>query len=149
IVAITNELRDHIADFEGFWRPIRSYFYWEKHCSGIPICWSLRSLVDSIDGVDEISEKLRDLVTDLDEIDVLMPQLIAQIPPMIATMQNVRTLMLTMHSTMSGIFGEMADMGDNATAMGKAFDAAQNDDSFYLPPEVFQNPDFKRAMKVF
>ena len=50
--AITNELRDHIADFEDFFRPIRSYFYWEKHCYDIPICWSLRSIFDSIDGVD-------------------------------------------------------------------------------------------------
>ena len=33
--------------------------------------------------------------------------------------------------------------------MGQAFDAAQNDDSFYLPPEVFQNPDFQRAMNSF
>jgi RND superfamily putative drug exporter len=149
ILEITNELRDHIADFEDFWRPIRSYFYWEKHCYDIPICWSLRSLFDSIDGVDEISEKLRDLVTDLDQIDVLMPQLVTQFPPMIATMQNIRALMLAMHSTMSGIFGEMDDIGDNATAMGKAFDTAQNDDSFYLPPEVFKNPDFKRVMNVF
>ena len=33
--------------------------------------------------------------------------------------------------------------------MGQAFDAAKNDDSFYLPPEVFQNPDFQRAMNSF
>jgi RND superfamily putative drug exporter len=33
--------------------------------------------------------------------------------------------------------------------MGEAFDAAQNDDSFYLPPETFQNEDFKRGMKSF
>jgi RND superfamily putative drug exporter len=33
--------------------------------------------------------------------------------------------------------------------MGKAFDTAKNDDSFYLPPEVFDNPDFKRGMKMF
>ncbi len=33
--------------------------------------------------------------------------------------------------------------------MGKAFDAAQNDDSFYLPPEVFKNEDFKRVMEIF
>jgi RND superfamily putative drug exporter len=149
ILAITNELRDHIADFEDFWRPIRSYFYWEKHCYDIPICWSLRSLFDSIDGVDELSEKLRDLVTDLDQIDVLMPQLVTQFPPLIATMQTVRTLMLTTHSTMSGISDEMDAASDNPTAMGKAFDTAQNDDSFYLPPEVFTNPDFKRVMKVF
>ena len=36
INAITNELRDHIADFEDFYRPIRGYFYWEKHCYDIP-----------------------------------------------------------------------------------------------------------------
>ena len=57
LAAITEELRDHIADFEDFCRPIRSYFYWEKHCYDIPICWSLRSIFDSIDGVDEISDK--------------------------------------------------------------------------------------------
>ena len=33
--------------------------------------------------------------------------------------------------------------------MGKAFDEAKNDDSFYLPPEVFENPDFQRGMKAF
>ena len=57
--AITNELRDHISDFEDFWRPIRSYFYWEKHCYDIPICLSLRSIFDSLDGVDEITDKLQ------------------------------------------------------------------------------------------
>ena len=149
ILAITDELRDHIADFEDFWRPIRSYFYWDKHCYDIPICWSLRSISDSIDGVDEISDKLRDLVTDLDRIDMLMPQLLTQFPPMIATMQSMRTMMLTMNSTMSGIFGQMDNMSDNPTAMGKDFDTAQNDDSFYLPAAVLKNPDFKRVMKVF
>jgi putative drug exporter of the RND superfamily len=147
--AITNELRDRIADFEDFWRPIRSYFYWEKHCYDIPICTSLRSIFDSIDGVDEISDKLHDLVTDLDQLDVLLPQLLIQFPPMIETMKSMRTLMLTMYSTMSGTFGEMDQNSDNATAMGKAFDTAKNDDSFYFPPEVFKNADFKRVMKVF
>jgi uncharacterized membrane protein YdfJ with MMPL/SSD domain len=28
--AITDQIRDHIADFDDFWRPIRSYFYWEN-----------------------------------------------------------------------------------------------------------------------
>ena len=78
-----------------------------------------------------------------------MPQLFAQFPQMIAIMQSMRTMMLTMHSTMSGIFAQMDEMSQNATAMGKAFDAAKNDDSFYLPPEVFQNPDFQRAMNSF
>src|SRR6202789_4678436 len=59
--AITDELRDNVADFEDFWRPIRSYFYWEKHCYDIPICYSLRSIFDVLDGVDDVSDKLQDL----------------------------------------------------------------------------------------
>ena len=43
----------------------------------------------------------------------------------------------------------MDDSSSDATAMGQAFDAAKNDDSFYLPPEVFQNKDFQRAMNSF
>jgi RND superfamily putative drug exporter len=149
IDAITDELRDNIGDFDDFWRPIRSYFYWEKHCYDIPICWSLRSIWDTLDGVDEISDKTHDLVKDLDQLDMLMPQIVTQFPPLIATMQSMRTMMLTMHSTMSGMFDQMEDSSSNATAMGKAFDTAKNDDSFYLPPEVFKNKDFKRVMKVF
>ena len=102
--AITEELRDHVSDFEDMWRPIRSYFYWERHCYDIPICFSLRSIFDTLDGIDEISDKLKDLVADLDQIDVIMPQILAQFPTMIETMQSMRTMMLTMHSTMSGIF---------------------------------------------
>ena len=40
-------------------------------------------------------------------------------------------------------------MQENSTAMGQAFDNSKNDDSFYLPPEVFDNADFKRGMKKF
>jgi putative drug exporter of the RND superfamily len=146
---ITNELRDSIADFDDFWRPVRSYFYWEKHCFDIPVCWSVRSIFGALDGLDQVDEKLNMLVGDIKELDQLMPQMIAQFPSMIETMASMRTMMLTMHSTMSGIFAQMDQMSDNGTAMGHAFDGAKNDDSFYLPPEVFKNKDFKRAMNNF
>jgi RND superfamily putative drug exporter len=146
---ITNELRDHISDFDDFIRPIRSYFYWEKHCYDIPICYALRSIFDSLDGVDEVSEKLKDVVKDLDQIDVLLPQILTQFPEMIAIMQESRTMLLTMHSTLSGTLGDMGDNSSNATAMGRAFDTAENDDSFYLPPEVLKNKNFQRVMDLF
>jgi len=149
IEAITEDLRSSIADFEDFFRPLRSYFYWERHCYDIPICWSLRSVFDSIDGVDLIDDKLRELVADLDHLDLILPQLLTQFPEMIETMQSTRTMMLAMHSTMAGTFGEMDESSGNTTAMGKAFDAAKDDDSFYLPPEAFENKDFQRVMKVF
>ncbi|MGB3484682.1 MAG: RND family transporter [Mycobacterium sp.] len=146
---ITNELRDNVANFEDFWRPIRNYFYWEPHCYDIPICWSLRSIFDTIDGIDQVSYKLEGLVENLDKLDVLMPQFLVQFPEMIAIMESMRTMMLTMHSTMSGVFGQMDEGNTSPTAMGKAFDAAENDDSFYIPPQVFENDDFKRVMDIF
>jgi putative drug exporter of the RND superfamily len=146
---VLKELMGNISDFEDFWRPIRSYFYWEKHCYDIPICWSLRSIFDVFDGVDELDEKLGDLIKDLDHLDTLMPQLLTQFPPLIAITRSTRTMILTMHSTMSGSFKQMDEANENASAMGQAFDAAHNDDSFYLPPEIFKNPDFQRAMKSF
>ena len=146
---ITNELRNHISDFEDFFRPIRSYFYWEKHCFDIPVCWSIRSVFDALDGVDEIDDKLMALVADIHDLDRVMPEMVAQFPPMIDTMVSMRTMMLSMHSTMSGIFAQMDELSKNSMAMGHAFDGAKNDDSFYLPPEVFENKDFKRAMNNF
>ncbi|NDJ89724.1 RND family transporter [Mycolicibacter kumamotonensis] len=143
------EIRDQIADFEDFWRPIRNYFYWEPHCYDIPICFSLRSAFDMVDSVDPMSESMDRMIAHMGDMDKLMPQMLTTFPPMIDTMQTMQTMMLTMHSTMSGIFAQMDEMGDNATAMGKAFDESKNDDSFYLPPEVFENPDFQRAMKMF
>jgi uncharacterized membrane protein YdfJ with MMPL/SSD domain len=45
MVDATKELRDHIADFDDFFRHIRSFFYWERHCFDIPVCWSLRAVL--------------------------------------------------------------------------------------------------------
>jgi putative drug exporter of the RND superfamily len=146
---ITDELRDRVSDFEDFFRPIRNYFYWDKHCADIPVCYSFRSIFDAIDGVDALADKLKELVVDLDKMDVLLPQLLSSFPEMIAIMQSMRTMLLTTHSTMSGTFGQMGDATSNPTAMGKAFDAAQDDDSFYMGPQAFQNPDFKQLMKIF
>ncbi|MBN7438114.1 MMPL/RND family transporter [Mycobacteroides abscessus] len=146
---IMNDLRDHVMDFDDFIRPLRNYLYWEKHCYDIPVCQALRSVFDTLDGVDEVSDKLSDLVANLDRLDELLPQMAEQFPVMIGTMESTRKMMLSMHSTMSGIFDQMEQTTNNATAMGKAFDAAQNDDSFYLPPEVFENEDFKRVMDIF
>ncbi|MEB3983896.1 RND family transporter [Mycobacterium sp. 663a-19] len=143
------ELRNHLADFEDFYRPVRSYFYWEKHCYDIPLCWALRSIFDTLDGVDTITEKLAEVVQDLDKMDVLLPQLLESFPTMIAIAEHARTMLLTMHSTMAGTMHAVDESTENATVMGEAFDAAKNDDSFFLPPEVFENPDFKEAMNSF
>jgi RND superfamily putative drug exporter len=149
MTAILYELRNTFANFEDFLRPIKSYFYWEKHCFDIPICWSLRNIFDTLDGVDELSDKTSDLMVDLHQMDALLPQLLEQYPQMIATMEFFKTTTQTMHSTMSGILGQVDGDNKDATTLGQAFDNSKNDDSFYLPPEIFKNPDFQKAMTQF
>jgi RND superfamily putative drug exporter len=148
-VVDTNELRDHIADFDDFFRPIRNYLYWEPHCFDIPLCWSVRAVFDTLDGIDKLSDDLKALTVDLHRLDELMPQLLTLIPPMIDNMKSMKTMMLTMYQTQDGMQNQMNAMQKNQTAMGQAFDASKNDDSFYLPPEVFDNADFKRGLKMF
>jgi RND superfamily putative drug exporter len=149
IVADTNDVRDRIADFDDFFRPLRGYFSWERHCFDIPVCWALRSIFDALDGVDKLTGDLGGLVKDTDRLDVLMPQLISLLPPIIDATTTMRTMTMTMFSSFSGLLDQMDAAQQNATAMGRAFDAAKNDDSFYLPPEVFDNPDFKRGLAMF
>ena len=58
-----NTLRDSIANFDDEWRPLRAYFYWDKHCFDIPVCWSIRSLFDALERLDQITEKFTYLRT--------------------------------------------------------------------------------------
>ncbi|QLL07790.1 RND family transporter [Mycobacterium vicinigordonae] len=147
--AIVAELKDHISDFEDFFRPIRSYFYWDKHCQAIPICASLRAIFDAVDAIDAESDKFQEVLVDLNTTDVLLPQVSQQLLPIIDTMEYMRKMLLATHSTMAGVLSQMDESTDAATAMGQAYDEAKNDDSFYLPPEVFDNADFQRAMGAF
>lgn len=113
------------------------------------MCWSLRSVFDTLDGIDELADQISGLTIDLDRLDRLMPQLLADFPKMIDTMKTMRDYMLSTHSTMAGIQAHQQEGAEGSTLMEQYFDEAKNDDSFYLPPEVFKNPDFKRGLKMF
>ncbi|WP_237572711.1 MMPL/RND family transporter [Mycolicibacterium lacusdiani] len=147
--ADTNEIRDHLADFDDFFRPIRNYFYWEPHCYDIPVCWAMRSIFDTLDGINTLSADIQDLVPDIEELADLTPQLAALMPAMIQTMKNQKQMMLNQYQAQKAQQDQNMAMQDDATAMGKAFDAARNDDTFYLPPEAFETADFKRGIKLF
>lgn len=148
-IAVINDLRDKIANFDDFFRPIRSYFYWEKHCFDIPICYAIRSVLDALDGVDQLSARFEDLTATLDKLDALQPKLVALIPQQIASQETNHDLTLANYATLSGIYAQTAAAIENSTELGRAFDESKNDDTFYLPPEVFSNPDFKRGLKLF
>jgi RND superfamily putative drug exporter len=148
-VAVAEDLRDKIANFDDFFRPLRNYFYWEPHCYDIPICWSMRSLFDSLDGIDALTQQLANVTDSLDKLDTLQPKLLDLIPPQINSQTTNRDLTMTNFATLSGIYSQNAAALQNSTALGAAFDAAKTDDSFYIPPEAFDNEEFKRGLKLF
>ncbi|ORB28539.1 RND family transporter [Mycolicibacterium parafortuitum] len=144
-----HQIRDMIANFDDQFRPVRNYFYWEPHCYNIPLCWSFRSLFDSMDGISTMTESFDKALVNMETMRALLPQMLATFPPMIETMESMRHMMLTTFATMGGFYDQMDELSAGSTEMGKAFDRAMNDDSFYLPPEVFENEDFQRAMESF
>ncbi|WP_343573175.1 MMPL family transporter [Mycobacterium sp.] len=147
--ATLDEMRDHLADFDDFARPFRSYLYAEQHCFNIPVCWAAKSLFEAIDGVDKFSGNLSTLIHDVGTVDAIIPQMVAEFPPIIAVAKSMQGTLLTMHSSFAGLVTQMAKMTDTASAMGQAFDASKSGDYFYLPPEAFQNPDFQKGLKLF
>jgi putative drug exporter of the RND superfamily len=143
------QLRDYISNFDDFFRPIRNYFYWEPHCYDIPVCTSMRSIFDTLDGVDIMTADFQELLPDLQKLDKIMPQMAALMRPNIETMKSMRTMMLQMHSSQAGMQDQTKARDENSTAMGDAFNDSMNDDTFYLPPEIFDNEEFKRGMDSF
>ena len=148
-VVVAQDLRDKIADFDDFFRPIRNYFYWEPHCFDIPLCHAMRSLFDSLDGIAELTDQLSSVSGSIAKLDELQPKLVALIPPQIAVQETNRDLTMTNYATTSGIYDQTAKALENSTQLGAAYDASKTDDSFYLPPEAFCNPEFIRGMKLF
>lgn len=109
----------------------------------------MRSVFDALDGVGTMSDDLADLVPDIERLDAVMPRMVALMPPMIQSMKNQKQMMLDQYQVQKAQQDQTMAMQQNATAMGEAFDAAKNGESFYLPPEAFDNADFKRGIKLF
>ncbi|TXI37369.1 MAG: MMPL family transporter [Mycobacterium sp.] len=148
-VATVQELRDKVANFDDFFRPVRNYFYWEPHCFDIPVCATFRSLFDALDGVDSLTDQLAAVTGALDKLTVIQPQILALIPEQIASQERNKALVEKNYATQSGLLQQSAESLASANAMGQAFDAAKDDSSFYLPPEVFDNAEFKRGLSMF
>lgn len=149
VTATLNEVRDDMANLDDFLRPIRNYFYWEEHCYNVPSCSAFRSVFEALDGVDKLSGKMERVRETLDNLTAIQPQLVALIPEQIESQKTNHELMLTNYATMAGIYERMEASTDNSSAMGRAFATAKIDDFFYMPPEVFDNPDFQRGLKMF
>ncbi|BBZ79077.1 membrane protein [Mycolicibacterium anyangense] len=149
LLETTKALRDNIANFDDQFRPMRNYFYWEPHCFDIPLCSATKSLFDSLDGIDEVTDKTQAVQGNTDQLAALAPQLTALLPQTIASMKVSRDLALASYNNQKALLDQMQASNDTALAMGSSFDQAKNDDLFFLPPEAFQNPDFQRGLKMF
>lgn len=149
LTPIITDLRDQIANLDDSLRPIRNYFYWEPHCFDIPFCATLRGLFDAIDGIDQLSDQFGSITASLEKLNAVQTQLDALIPPQIPSQEADLKRALTSHATQKGQHDLQAAQQQNSNAMGRAFDESKIDDSFYLPPEVFDNPEFKRGLKQF
>ncbi len=149
LLETTEKLRDNIANFDDQFRPLRNFFYWEPHCFDIPLCAAARSVFDSLDGLDEVTQQTADVQGNTDQLADLAPQLTALLPKTIATMKLTHDLSLASYNNQKALLDQMQASNDTALAMGSAFDTAKNDDLFFLPPEAFDNPDFKRGLAMF
>ncbi|MBN7304812.1 MMPL family transporter [Mycobacteroides abscessus subsp. bolletii] len=146
---LMNDLRDKLTNLDDILRPLRNYFYWEPHCFDIPFCAAIRGLFDLIDVMDELTDTMGGITTSMDKLNAVTAQLDALTPPQIPSQQEDLQRALSNYATQKGQQELQDAQQQNSTAMGRAFDESKNDDSFYLPPEVFDNADFKRGLKMF
>jgi len=149
MVQATQDMRNNLADFDDFFRPLRNYLYWEPHCFDIPMCQSIRAIFDTLDGIDTLTDQMQSLTTDMDHMDQVMPQMLPVLRTTIDSMTRMRDFMIATHSVQAGTQAQQQELAKGATEIGLYFDQAKNDDFFYLPPDVFQNPDFERGLKMF
>jgi putative drug exporter of the RND superfamily len=146
---VTDSLRDNLADFDDFWRPIRSYLYWEKHCFDIPICGSLRSLFDATDKVDQLAEQMAMNLKAALIQDAVTPQLVQLIGQNAEQLDQLHQIILTDHSTIEPQLAQLDELSRQMMDVGYAFDSSKNDEFFYLPPDAFKNPYFQTDLKFF
>jgi len=156
LAATVTEARDHLADFDDLVRPVRSYLYWEPHCFDIPACWAMRSLFETTDNVDAMSDELANMTKGLTTIDSATPQMVTQLQGMAANMRSMAATMTEMQhltgaiqSFTSTTIPQFDAMIPPMIDMAQAFDNAKNDDFFFLPPDALNSPDFKVAEDFF
>lgn len=145
---VTDELRSNLANLEDFFRPVRSYFYWEKHCFDIPVCWAFRSLFESIDGLDKMADDIKDSVASLEIIDQTLPQIITQLKLTADDSEALASLLVNTYGQSSLQSTQTDQTFDDMINVGLDFDQSRSDDLFYIPHEGFDNEDVKTGIKL-
>ena len=145
---VTNEMNQEISNFDDFFRPMKSYFYWEKHCFDIPICWAFRSLFDTLDNIDHLAADIDATTVSLEAIDRIVPQIITQLK-LTADDSEALAALLTNTYGSSALQSTQTDQTFfDQINVGLDFDQSKSDDFFYIPREGFDNDDVKTGMQL-
>nr|WP_116372999.1 RND family transporter [Mycobacterium sp. MFM001] len=145
---ITDEMNQEISNVDDFFRPIKSYFYWEKHCFDIPICWTFRSLFDGLDNIDHLAEDIKDARTSLEAVDRILPQVITQLKLTADDSEALAALLVSTYGQSALQSTQTDQTFDDMINVGLDFDRSRSDDFFYIPHEGFDNEDVKTGMQL-
>jgi putative drug exporter of the RND superfamily len=145
---VTDEMNEEISNLDDFFRPLKSYFYWEKHCFNIPICWAFRSLWDALDHIDHLAADINDAKTSLEAIDRILPQIITQLKLTADDSEALATLLVSSYGQASLQSTQTDQTFFDQVNVGLDFDEARSDDFFYIPREGFDNEDVKTGMTL-
>jgi RND superfamily putative drug exporter len=141
-------MNEEISNLDDFFRPLKSYFYWEKHCFDVPMCWSFRSLFDTLDNIDKLSDDIKDATVSLEAIDRLLPQIITQLKLTADDTEQITGLLNSTYGQSSLQSTQTNQTFDDQVNVGLDFDQSKSDDFFYIPHEGFDNDDVKTGMKL-
>ena len=145
---VTDEMNEEISNLDDFFRPIKSYFYWDKHCFDIPICWALRSVWDTIDQIDHLAEDINNTRISLVEIDKTFPKIIAELKATADDTEALRAKLVNSYGSADLETIQTEQTFDDSINVGNDFDRARSDDFFYIPHEGFDNEDVKTGMQL-
>jgi RND superfamily putative drug exporter len=148
LTRVTEEMNSEISNLDDFFRPIKSYFYWEKHCFDVPLCWALRSVFDTLDNIDKLAADVKDAQNSLEVIDRILPQIITQLKLTADDTEALAALLVKTYGSSDLQSTQTNQTFDDMVNVGLDFDTAQSDDFFYIPREGFDNDDVKTGMQL-
>jgi putative drug exporter of the RND superfamily len=145
---VTDEMNSEISNFDDFWRPIKAYFYWEKHCFDVPICWAFRSLFDTLDNIDHLAADINDAKVSLEAMDRIVPQIITQLKLTADDSEALAARLVSSYGQAELQSTQTDQTFFDQVNVGLDFDQSRSDDFFYIPHEGFDNEDVKTGMQL-
>ncbi|MHA7649298.1 MMPL/RND family transporter [Mycobacterium sp. ML4] len=145
---ITDQMNSQISNLDDFFRPIKSYFYWERHCFDVPLCWAFRSVFDALDNIDKLAEDITAAKTSIEALDRIVPQIIVQLKLTADDTEALSALLIKSYGSADLQAVQTDQTFDDLVNVGLDFDAARSDDFFYIPREGFDNEDVKTGMQL-